>query len=204
MPDGQKKEPEYLGQTIPVHVELGSTQVVLAQPEMRDLLAAAELIAVGECGCRRDARVCDHPLDVCLAVDDEARSEMEKHGWRAISLVEALSVLERSHRAGLVHVAYRKPDEPVTLICSCCACACGPLRRLKGRDYREEIAESAYVAHYDATACVGCGACVERCVFGAFRQGDAAASIEFRPASCFGCGLCVSTCPAGAIAFERR
>jgi Pyruvate/2-oxoacid:ferredoxin oxidoreductase delta subunit len=170
---------------------------------MRELLGAAEIIAVGDCGCRRDAHVCDHPLDVCLAVDGEAREEMEKHAWREISLSEALAVLERSHRAGLVHVAYRKGDEPVTLVCSCCTCACNPLRRLKGRDYREEIAESAYVARFDAAACVACGACVGRCPFEAFSW-SSGSSVSFDTRKCFGCGLCVSTCPSGAIGFARR
>jgi NAD-dependent dihydropyrimidine dehydrogenase PreA subunit len=204
MPDtDEKSASRYYGQMIPVHVELTSTQVVLAQPEMRDLLAGAELIALGDCGCRKEAAVCDHPLDVCLAVDDEARDEMQKHAWREISLDEALRVLERSHRAGLVHIAYRKPGAPVTLICSCCACACGPLRRLKGRDYREEITESAYVARFDAAVCAGCGRCVERCPFGAF-QWNGSDRPAFRATACFGCGLCVSTCPAGAVGFARR
>jgi NAD-dependent dihydropyrimidine dehydrogenase PreA subunit len=196
-------EPRYHGQTIPVHVEIDATQVVLAQPEMRELLGAAEIIAVGDCGCRRDAHVCDHPLDVCLAVDGEAREEIEKHAWHEISLSEALAVLERSHRAGLVHVAYRKGDAPVTLVCSCCTCACNPLRRLKGRDYREEITESAYVARFDAAACAGCGACVGRCPFEAFSWGSGS-SVSFDTKKCFGCGLCVTTCPSGAIAFTRR
>jgi ferredoxin len=129
---------------------------------------------------------------------------MEKRAWRAVSLDEALAVLERSHRAGLVHVAYRKSGAPVTLVCSCCMCACNPLKRLKGRDYHEAITESAYVARFDASICMGCGACIERCPFGAFRRGDGTESVDFHAPACFGCGLCVSTCPSGAIMFARR
>lgn len=199
----EKSTPRYHGQVIPLHVELASTQVVLAQPEMRDLLAGAEIIALGDCGCRRDAGVCEHPLDVCLAVDDEARGEMQRHAWREISLDEALRVLERSHRAGLVHIAYRKPGEPVTLICSCCTCACSPLRELKGRDYHEVVTESAYVAQFDALACAACGTCVERCPFGALSRGSGG-NVVFEAKRCFGCGLCVSTCPAGAIRLAAR
>lgn len=202
MAEGQP-EVKYYGQTIPVHVELSATQVILAQPEMRALLRSAELIAVGDCGCRRDARVCDHPLDVCLALDCEARGEIEKNGWRAISLDEALAVLDRSHRAGLVHVAYRKGDAPITLVCSCCACACNPLTRLKGTDYREEITESVFVAAFDARLCVACGTCISRCPFEAFRWGDDG-DVQFRSAGCFGCGVCVSSCPTGAISFVSR
>ncbi len=195
--------PEYYGQTIPVHVEIEATQVILTQPEMRELLAEAKLIAVGDCGCRKEARTCDHPIDVCLAVDAEARDEIDRHGWREISLDGALVVLERSHRAGLVHVAYRKKDEPVTLICSCCPCGCNPLRRLAGRDYHEEIAESAFIAGFDAETCTGCGTCVKRCPFGAFRW-NGNDRPTFRAAGCFGCGLCASTCPSGAIGLVSR
>ncbi len=203
MSDTQEVAPQYQGLMIPVHVEIDATQVVLAQPEMRELLAAADVIATGDCGCRKDAAVCDHPLDVCLAINEEGREQVANHGWREIPLDDALAILERSHRAGLVHLAYRKDGAPVTLICSCCPCACFHLKALKGHDYHEGITESAYVVRYDAAACVGCGACVDRCVFEAFR-GGAADAVEFRAANCFGCGLCVSTCPAGAIAFVRR
>jgi ferredoxin len=202
--DGQKKEPEYLGQMIPVHVELRSAQVVLSQPEMHELLEEADVIALGDCGCRKEAHVCEHPLDVCLAIDEEARDEITNHAWREISPDDALAVLERSHRAGLVHVAYRKPGEPITLICSCCTCGCNPLKRLVGRDYHEAITESAFVARFDPATCAGCGTCVERCPFGAFRSANGAERPEFRASACFGCGLCVSTCPAGVITFVRR
>lgn len=199
----RQSEDKYYGTTVPVHVEIEATQVILAQPEMRDILAGAEVIALGDCGCRKEAKTCAHPLDVCLALDDDARDEIQKSAWREIGLDEAMRVLERSHRAGLVHVAYRKPDRPVTMVCSCCTCGCSPLRRLKGRDYREVVAESAFVAQFDPARCVGCGACVERCSFGAFASDDGGA-VSFRAAGCFGCGLCVSTCPSGAISFVRR
>jgi Fe-S-cluster-containing hydrogenase component 2 len=200
--DQGQGESKYYGRTIPVHVEIESRHVVLSQPEMRELLGAAKIIALGDCGCRKEAAVCDHPLDVCLALDDEAREEVAEHGWREISLDDALRVLERSHRAGLVHVAYRKVDEPVTLVCSCCTCGCNPLRRLKGRDYREVVTESAYIARFDRQSCIECGTCIERCPFGAFTWEDDA--VSFRASACFGCGLCVSTCPSGAISFTSR
>jgi Na+-translocating ferredoxin:NAD+ oxidoreductase subunit B len=203
MTDASQPEVKYYGFTIPVHVEIDAKQVVLAQPEMREILRGAQIIALGNCGCRRDAAVCDHPLEVCLAIDDDGRDEIEKHAWREISVDEALAVLETSHRAGLVHVAYRKKDEPITMVCSCCACACNPLRRLKGRDYREEITESAYVTRFDAAACVGCGTCIGRCPFEAFSRGDGS-GVSFDEKKCFGCGLCVSTCPAAALALVRR
>ncbi len=197
---------KYIGQTIPVHVEITAREAVLAQPEMREFLAGAELIAVGECMCRRDrgAEACGRPLDVCLAIDEEARRDIETEGWRPISLVEALGVLEVSHRAGLVHMAYRKPGEEPEIVCSCCSCCCGPLQTLKGRDYHDGFVESNYIAQFNAALCVGCGRCAERCVFGAFTRAENADRAEFTRSKCFGCGLCVSTCPAGAIELVKR
>ncbi|MGB2982759.1 MAG: hypothetical protein WBC63_02725 [Candidatus Bipolaricaulia bacterium] len=64
------------GKTIPVHIEIEATQVVLAQPEMRELLVSAEVIAVGNCKCRQEEGNCDHPLEVCLSLDAEAREKI--------------------------------------------------------------------------------------------------------------------------------
>jgi electron transport complex protein RnfB len=200
------KTSEYIGQTIPVHVTLSAREIVLAQPEMRALLENASLIAVGECGCRKEkgADACGRPLEVCLAVDDEARKEIATDGWREIALDDALAVLERSHRAGLVHLAYRKGDKDVTLVCSCCPCCCSHFLAVKGRDDHEAITEAAFVARLDTDACIGCGTCAERCAFGAFTWPADGERPEFRSTRCFGCGLCVSTCPSDAIAFVRR
>lgn len=199
-------EPKYIGHTIPVHIELTARETVLAQPEMRELLAAAELIAAGECMCRRDkgAEACGRPLDVCLGINAEAQKSIDKDGWRAISLDEALDVLERSHRAGLVHMAYHKPGEEISIVCSCCPCCCGPFQDWRGRNFRDGFVESNYVVRFDAALCVGCGQCAERCPFGAFSLAADADRATFEEPKCFGCGLCASTCPSGAIELVRR
>lgn len=199
-------ELKYIGHTIPVHIELTARETVLAQPEMRELLAAAELIAVGECMCRRDKGVeaCGRPLDVCMSINAEARKSIEKDGWRAVSLDEALGVLERSHRAGLVHMAYHKPGEEITIVCSCCSCCCGPFQDWRGRGYKDVFMESNYVARFDAGLCIGCGQCTERCPFGAFTLAESEDRAAFQASKCFGCGLCVSTCPSEAIKLVKR
>ena len=196
----------YIGHTVPVHVEITATEAVLTQPEMRELLAAAELIAVGECMCRRDkgSEACGRPLEVCLGLDDEARRSIEKDGWRPISLDDSLEVLETSHRAGLVHMAYHKPGEKVSIVCSCCSCCCGPFQDWRGRNYRDGFVESNYLARFEDELCVGCGRCVERCPFGAFALAAGADRAAFVEPRCFGCGLCASTCPSGAIELVRR
>ena len=55
--------------------------------------------------------------------------------------------------------------------------------------------------------CIGCGACLARCRFGAVRMsntdgGELAFAID--PTACEGCGVCVWSCPVKAIDFPER
>lgn len=53
----------------------------------------------------------------------------------------------------------------------------------------------------DADACTGCGACAERCRFGAIRPaGNGYAVDEF---ACEGCGVCLLLCRAGAVSMQQ-
>ena len=190
--------------TIPVRVDIEAEQVVLNQPEMAELLGAAGRIAVGDCNCRKTIGNCDRPLEVCLGLDEEAQENIDRNGWRAIGVGEALALLERTYRAGLVHLAFRRSDGRVNLVCSCCACCCAFLGSLTHRTYPDALTASAYVAAYDAGACSACGVCIDRCPFEAFSRESEKESVGFDVDRCFGCGLCVSTCPTGAISFVAR
>jgi len=199
-----KATKDLIGVTIPVHVMIEAKQAVLAQPEMRELLSAAEVIAVGNCLCREEEGNCENPLDVCLALDEAATERIQDRSWRAISIEDALAILEETYELGLVHLAYRRGDGEINLVCSCCSCCCWPLNGLKQFDYHDGITESAFVVRFDRTKCVGCGVCVERCVFEAFELREEAERVTFDSDRCFGCGLCVGTCAGKAITFEER
>ena len=200
----QEQTPEPKALMIPVNVSIEADGVVLAQPEMEELLRGAELIAIGDCYCRKTAENCDRPLEVCLGLDEEAQSSIARDGWRAIGVGEALEILEQTHRAGLVHTAFRRSDGSVNLVCSCCSCCCEFLGSLTHLTYRDALTESAYVAKYDSDTCIKCGVCIGRCPFGAFSRESNQEPVAYDTARCFGCGLCVSTCPSGAITFIAR
>ncbi len=51
--------------------------------------------------------------------------------------------------------------------------------------------------------CVGCGACLSHCRFGAVKQ-EERAGFSIDRLSCEGCGVCVRFCPSGAIDFPER
>lgn len=192
----------YVARTVPVRLSIEPREVVLSQPEMEGLLGQADRIAVKSCECRGEKQGCARPLEVCLVLDDAADEDVRKGEARLVSPDEALAILERSHTAGLVHLAYRLGETPVQIICSCCPCCCWFLLRLRDRGFEAGVIESAWVASFDPSACLGCRTCLERCPFGAWRSSEV--GVDLDRARCFGCGLCVSTCPAHAVRLVER
>ena len=53
----------------------------------------------------------------------------------------------------------------------------------------------------DPDQCTACGACLERCYFGAL-QADEEGRARVTGEQCIGCGLCRVVCPVEAITLE--
>jgi len=94
--------------TIPVNVAIKGEHKVLDLSKVMSLLKDADLIAISDCGCRRDRKNCDAPVDVCISLDEEAKAMLKdrRYNSRIATLQEAIDALRRSHEAGLVHMAY--------------------------------------------------------------------------------------------------
>ncbi len=195
----------YITTTIPVHVRIDAQQTVLSFHEAEKILRDASSIALGPCICRKEAQNCDAPVETCLALNhtkEELATDFSE--FRPVTVERALETLKLSHKAGLVHLAFRKPGKPITEFCSCCSCCCWFFRQLGERDNHSQVVESKYTAVHDVASCVGCGACVERCPFGAWTIEEGAEKPTLNPTRCAGCGLCISSCPTGAISFVSR
>ena len=72
---------------------------------------------------------------------------------------------------------------------------------------RREPFQSGHEAVIRQADCIGCGACLACCRFGAVRMdghaaGEATFSID--PIFCEGCGVCVWSCPVKAVDFPER
>lgn len=186
--------------TIPVHIEIEAEHRVYDFSEMKKLLKDARRIVVQDCGCRTEYENCDTPRDVCISFDEIADESLEddKYHPREVDVDEAITVLQRSHEAGLVHLAYTmKGDEKPGLVCSCCPCCCHTLGSLVRNGVHTRILTSKYIAVYDREQCIDCAKCVERCVFQARQMEEG--ELAYDQSKCFGCGLCVSTCPVDAV-----
>jgi len=115
----------------------------------------------------------------------------------ALSLQEAAETLQLANKHGLVHLSIYNPEQHLFALCSCCKCCCHDIEFMKKLGRPDLVAHADYVAVVDTDSCVQCGACVERCVFGA--QNWESGAVMFHQDKCYGCGLCISTCESNAI-----
>jgi Pyruvate/2-oxoacid:ferredoxin oxidoreductase delta subunit len=192
---------------IPIRESLSALQWVLPSEQVLEFLRNARSFAVTHCTCRTHyARTrgapCEHPTENCFLINDAADAQVAAGVARRLSLPEAEAVLRQANEHGLVHLTIYNPHQYVYAICSCCACCCHDLRFLSVYGRTDMVARSEYVAQTDAAACVHCGACVPRCVFGArtWENGE----MVYDPQICYGCGLCVSACSIEATTMVRR
>jgi len=197
---------DYIGQmkavTIPINISIHGQQQILDTSAAEKILRNAKLITLEDCGCRIRWEKCDAPLDVCLSIDSEAQDALKRDA-KPISVQKALKVLERSHKAGLVHLAYVfKGKEKPEIICSCCSCCCHSMSALVRFGIPDHVVASEYVALQNKGTCENCGTCIERCQFTARKL--LSGKLHFAKEKCFGCGLCVSTCPTNSISLVKR
>jgi len=189
--------------TVPVNVSIYGQQTILDLSSMEKLLRNAEIISLEDCDCRVKWHKCNGPLDVCISLNNEARESIQR-GARRISLAQALVTLQRSHQAGLVHMAFTfKGKEAPEVICSCCSCCCHSLSALVRFGMPNAVVASEYIAQQNYDTCDNCGTCVQRCQFKA-RQLDSDGKLAFNQAKCFGCGLCTTACPTKSIILAKR
>jgi len=111
--------------------------------------------------------------------------------------------LRRAESEGLMHSVWTFKTPFIAAICNCdLSSGCMAMQTTLTYGYKT-MWKGEYRAKVDEIACVGCGACVEICPFGALRMTDARV-VEVGPEACFGCGICRSACAAGALGLEDR
>ncbi len=71
-----------------------------------------------------------------------------------------------------------------------------------GKLVKHVSVETSDKALIDMYKCVGCGKCVEVCIYGALRIHEGKARVE--KIMCEGCGACMYVCPTDAISLEKH
>ena len=170
---------------------------ILPLESVSSILDSAKTIAQTECTCRVMTRNCDNPTDVCILLDDFAELFIDRGVARRISKEEALEILHRSEKLGLVHHLNNADSSGFEFLCNCCTCCCMALRGMAILGKEDICYKSRFVSKLDREKCTGCGICVDRCQFGAIVIQDDKAVVD--EGKCFGCGLCASGCPEQAV-----
>lgn len=197
-----KGQISFSSKVIPVTESLNANQWVLPTEQALEILRNAKSVAVKDCDCRSHYKRCDNPLEVCFLLNDVGDKFVSRGKARHVLIPEAAEILKTANERGLVHLSLYMPDHEIYALCSCCSCCCHDLQIIRRYGRKEIMVRSEYVAVTDFEACIHCGECVERCVFGA--RANREDQISYNPDACVGCGLCITTCPVGATTLRLR
>lgn len=193
--------------TIVINQEIHSKTTVLPYDEVMKLIDKTEYIAAGTCVCRHQGdllgKPCDKPKDnLCMIFGPSAQFAQSYGFVNLISKQEARQRINEAEEAGLVHNYANSQDRYIDLLCNCCGCHCFLLRGAKRSPLPSEFVIANWVISIDEDACVGCGACIERCWMEALKMDGDLVVRDFN--RCIGCGICRYVCPSDAMKLVRR
>jgi ferredoxin len=193
--------------TIVINQEIHSRTTVLPYEEVMKLIDKTEYIAAGTCVCRHQGdlldRPCDKPKDnLCMIFGPSAQFAQSYGFVNLISKEEARQRIDEAEKAGLVHDYANSQDRYIDLLCNCCGCHCFILRAAKRSPLPSQFVIANWVIDIDDDACVGCGACIDRCWMEALKMDGDLAVRDFH--RCIGCGICRYVCPSDAMKLIPR
>ena len=160
------------------------------------------------CGCRRAYDCRNHSPDIGFLFMGESVTKISPGLGRLVSKEEAIEHLHKAVDTGLVpgigNAAVDKfifnigKEAKYTSVCFCCHCCClaGAFMDLPA-DHLNRIAPRIEGLTVQSTeACVGCGTCVDYCLYEAIKV---TGGRSVRSDKCRGCGRCTRFCPNGAV-----
>jgi UDP-glucose 4-epimerase len=203
------------GSYVPINESLGAYEnQVIPYKVFKHFIDKADGIVVEDiCGCRLKNECKHHDVSIgCMHIGSETKNiDLEDLEWgmnenvpgRFTTKEEALERVKLAIENGLIPLlgSINKTGRMMSM-CFCCSCCCvngrsityGPstpkmFRRIEG-----------LTVEVDPDVCVGCGDCLEVCVFKGMEMIDDKARVNQK--RCLGCGRCEMNCPNGAISIE--
>lgn len=189
---------------IPLQETIQPQTTLLPYQMLQESIKNARVIAVTDCICRKEAQLlgegCNNPIESCLSFGVAAEYYIENGIGRKITSEEAIQIIKKADKAGLVHAGAN--SKHLSNICNCCPCCCGSMKGMTqyGQD-KHKFMNAIFESTIEKELCVTCGSCIERCPVKAISLEDIA--IVNRDL-CLGCGLCATVCPEQAIILKLR
>lgn len=149
-------------------------------------------ITLMPCDCRVIEGACDKLIETCIHFGEKRLNGTIDRGFgKSISKEEAIEVLEKADKNGLVH------SVSGGAICNCCTCCCYPFNAALKYETKGLWPMTKYVAALDERKCISCGKCVDKCMFNALEIKNKKITLDQK--KCWGCGVCRAACSKGAI-----
>jgi UDP-glucose 4-epimerase len=150
-----------------------------------------------------------------MYMGDDTKNMVLTDIQRTISKEEAVQYVKKAIDDGLIPLIGRSVGETegqsiedtghFLSSCFCCTCCCINAKMISNASYAM-ISDNmikkmkGLETKIDPAKCVGCGTCLEVCVFKGREIVNGKATID--PEFCLGCGRCVDVCPNGAISIQ--
>jgi NAD-dependent dihydropyrimidine dehydrogenase PreA subunit len=195
---------------VPVEQELEQKHDdVLPYDDVKSIINRFDKIAISTCYCRHEKDLLGKPCHVtderenCFLFGQTAEFVIKYNFGKQVSKEEALKIMEKARKDGLVHKAFHVKQNIANeeyAICNCCKCCCGTFQiYYMGGSPMQSY--SSCMAKIEASDCTGCGVCEEACPMEAISLIEDLAKVDEK--KCIGCGVCSNQCPVSAIKLER-
>jgi UDP-glucose 4-epimerase len=201
-----------IGYFIPINQSIGTfeRQTLPIKVFKHFIEKASNIVMLEYCPCRKfhDCQDYDHSIGCMHMGDDTLKLVLPEDVAHVATKEEALERVRLAVDDGLIPLLGRAMDEAVGFgvedtghflsMCFCCPCCCIDVTIMKHAS--TSLLNLAKIEglsiNVDEDLCVGCGACIEACVFDGMEMMDEKAHVLER---CVGCGRCETACPNNAI-----
>ncbi len=195
---------------LPVNQSLKKEADTVLPPQVLfDFIDSASIFfRLDSCGCRRAHKCQNFTSDVgCLFIGPSAL-EMPAGIGHLITKEQAMEHAQKAVGLGLVPLTgkvrvdnslfFIKDKQQLLTICFCCHCCCmmGSLKHTAGQHLDDVMTPVEGLTIEVTDSCVGCGTCIETCLFDAITIENGRA---VHNGQCRGCGRCERYCPYNAI-----
>jgi len=201
-----------IGYFIPINKSLGTfeSRTLPVKVFTHFIENASNIVMLEDCPCRRihDCQDHDHSLGCMHMGDDTLKLVLPEDVAHIATKEEVLERVKLAAENGLIPLLGRAMDEAVGFgvedtghflsMCFCCPCCCIDIPILKhaSSSLLNLSKIEGLSVNVDKELCVGCGECIEACVFDGMEMIDEKANVLER---CVGCGRCETACPSEAI-----